>query len=514
MKKLSNYLIIVVVIGGILVSFWAYQKYFKEEIPELLSFSVEKGSIQEVVRVRGEVVSQKDFDLGFPFSGIVESIFVREGQQVSRGKPLIKLETTSFELKINELKSILAQKQSNLNKLITGDTKENINIYKTKVEKTKIEEGDAKANLIDKLQDAYTKSDDAIRNKVDQFFSNPRGSNPQLDFIVTSGQLEIEVESTRILVESILSKWQTSLVPLSQVSDLIKFTTKAKNNLDIVKSFLDKTSLAVNSATSNFNLSQATIDGWKSGVASARTNINNAITNLTSANEKLKTAKSDVVLAKDELALKEAGARVEDIGIAEAQIEEINNKIAITREKIKKSTLYAPAVVKTVKIWFEKREFFSPGRIAITLETSEHKIQADISELEIGKIREVDGNEVLIQLDAFPELELKGKIISIEPREIIKDGDKYYRINVFMEQHGSKIRSGMNADLTILVSSKDNVLKIPELVIYQKDDKKFVTILEEGSQKEIEIETGISNGESIEVINGLSENQTVVVSAN
>lgn len=58
MKKISYYLTLIVIAGSIFVSFWVYQKYFKEENPNLLLFRVEKGSIQEVIKVRGEVVRE------------------------------------------------------------------------------------------------------------------------------------------------------------------------------------------------------------------------------------------------------------------------------------------------------------------------------------------------------------------------------------------------------------------------------------------------------------------------
>jgi len=50
------------------------------------------------------------------------------------------------------------------------------------------------------------------------------------------------------------------------------------------------------------------------------------------------------------------------------------------------------------------------------------------------------------------------------------------------------------------------------LAIYDKGGKKFVKILKDNQQKEIEVETGISDGENVEVISGLVEGQIVIVS--
>ena len=202
MKKIFYYLLLLVFLGGAIVSFWIYQRYLKVEIPKLLTFTVVVGDIQEVVKVRGEVVAQKDFNLEFPFVGIVERIFVQEGQMVSQNDPLVKLETTDFELEIRKLNSVIIQSQANLDKLITGPTQEDIRVFETKVENAKASLEDAQKNLIDKLQDAYTRADDAVRGKADQLFSSPGSANPKLNSVFVENQNSIEWE--RSLTESAL----------------------------------------------------------------------------------------------------------------------------------------------------------------------------------------------------------------------------------------------------------------------------------------------------------------------
>ena len=122
MKKISYYIIFLVVIGGALVSLWVYQKYFKEEVPNFLLFEVEIGDIQEVIKARGEVVSQKEFDLEFPFSGTIEKVFIKEGQWVNFGNPLMKLETIDFELEQRKLGASLTERRASFKKLLSGVT--------------------------------------------------------------------------------------------------------------------------------------------------------------------------------------------------------------------------------------------------------------------------------------------------------------------------------------------------------------------------------------------------------
>lgn len=538
MKKISYYLIFIVVIGGILVSFWVYQKYFKEEEPGLLLFKVEKGSIQEVVKVRGEVISQKEFDLGFLFSGIVEKIFVKEGDKVNQGDFLMKLETIDFELEIKRLEASLAQNQANLEKLLAGLTPEEIKVAETVVLNTLVTLENAEQNLkdveVDTKEDLKQAYEDALNTLDDSylkiynsfnvvssiqhiyFTSNDqegikvRDNKDELQNILNQARDYINDAKSNFQYEKIdtaLSEVKKNLEDVNKSLEIIRNITEVISYRDIVSS-TDKTSLDnqrtnITTALTNIVNAQQTIS--TTGIANEA--------NINSAEAQVSTAEAQLQKAQDELTLKRAGFRQEDIEVARAKIQETESQLAAMKEKIKKSTLYAPGSAKVVKVWLEKQELFKPGQVAVSLSVSGYKIRADVSELEIGKIREIDGNDVLIQLDAFLGQEFKGRVVFIEPKEIIKEGDKYYRINVYLEQQVKSIRSGMSADLIINISYKDNVLKISELTVYEKDDRKFVIILEAGGQKEVEIETGISDGELIEVIKGLKEGQTIVVSA-
>ncbi len=512
MKKISYSLLFVVIVGIAVSAFWAYDRYFKKEEMGVISFVAEKGDVHEVVLVRGEVVPRKDFDLEFSFTETVERVFVNEGQSVVYGAPLVKLNTTDFELELQRLGAVLAQAQANLEKLIAGATEEDINVYRIKVKNAEISLQDAKKNLVNKLQDAYVKSDDAVRNNVDQLFSNPRSANPQINVIVPDSQLEADLETGRLALENLLNSWDVSLNGLSIQSDLTVFVNNANKNLEQVREFLGQFASMVNSLTSSSSVSQTTIDGYRSSTWTARTNINTAIINTATADEKLRTEQSALSLAEQELDLKVSGTREEDIAIAQAKVKEMESQKALVREKIRKSTLYAPGSVIVEKVWLEEGEIFRAGNTVISLSTPGFKIQADLSELEIGKIREVNGNDVTIEFDAFTRKFYTGKVVSIEPRKVVKDGDTYYKINIYLDAPESIIRSGMSADITVSVSLEEDVVRVPEVSIFEKGNKDFITVLVGGEEVLREVEVGISDGEYIEIVNGLSEGETVIIS--
>lgn len=362
MKKISYYLFFIILAGGILISFWVQQRYFKKaESPPLL-FKVERGDIQETIRVRGEVVSQKEFDLGFSFSGALDRVYVKEGERVEKDAPLMKLETTDLKLEIQRLEALRNKNQASYDKILAGPTEEEIKVLETKAANGKIALNDAELNLTNVknkaeadlanfyqdikniLNDAYLKADDAVNKQTDEMFSNDFSDSPQLTFN-TASQAEIDAENERLVAGVVLKTFKTEIDNLSDdYSALEGALTKAENHLTVVRDFLTLTNDAVNSA---IGLSFTSAGAYKTNINAARANINTAVSNTTkqkqfiadqkiannnnvfSAQAKVNEAQNALLLTQDELRLKKTPARAEDVETAKAQIEEIDSQIDI-----------------------------------------------------------------------------------------------------------------------------------------------------------------------------------------
>src|SRR3972149_679190 len=152
MKRISFYLFVIVFLGGLFVGFWAWQKYVKTSEPKVLQFAAELGDLRELVKVRGEVAAQKEYEMEFPFLGIVERVYVQEGQSVPLGAPLMSLETTLQTIELNRFRAAFTAKEQNVAKLLSGATREDIRILESKLSGAERALVEAKKNLMDKLQ--------------------------------------------------------------------------------------------------------------------------------------------------------------------------------------------------------------------------------------------------------------------------------------------------------------------------------------------------------------------------
>ncbi|OGD30624.1 hypothetical protein A2833_03395 [Candidatus Azambacteria bacterium RIFCSPHIGHO2_01_FULL_44_55] len=486
---------------------------------QLKKVQVERGNIEKTVNIDdGKVASEKKFELEFPFNGIVEKIFISEGQLVKSDDPLIQLETIDFELEIRRLKALSAQSTAKLAKLTYGATREELEISKTKVTNAETTVLDAKNVLIKVLEDNYISSDNAIRHYADQSFTNPQGISPETIFSLADSQLKTDLRVQRIDIETLLKNWQKSINDLSSenpadlnTDQLLTRIQEAKKNLLIITQFLDTLILALNNAINDSTTPQATTNSLKLATATSRANVNSTKINLEKSIKDFNNAESAHKLAQKELNFVEAGTRDEDIKAVRAEIDGINNQISTYKEKIRKSTIYSPADGLIVsKIELEKGELFKVGHTAISLEMSNYKIEAKIPQDEISGIRA--GIRVTIRFEAIENREFNGEIASIDTQELTENDDVFFKANIYLDNPEVDLRPGMTADVNILAILKEAVLKIPKKTIIYESGRNVVTILEAEEKKNIQIETGVSDDNYTEVISGLDEGDVVIES--
>ncbi|MGB3346427.1 MAG: efflux RND transporter periplasmic adaptor subunit, partial [Candidatus Humimicrobiia bacterium] len=149
------------------------------------------------------------------------------------------------------------------------------------------------------------------------------------------------------------------------------------------------------------------------------------------------------------------------------------------------------------------------NKITIT-DLSKIHIEADIDEIDIGKLKE--GQKALIVLDTYPDEELIGNIYYISQIGDESTGAVTYEIKFNIEDDkGLEIRTLMSATVDIEIEGKKNVLILPNNVITEKDNKKFVTIVIGEERKEVEIETGYTDDINTEIVSGLKEGDKVLI---
>ena len=513
MKKKT---IIIIALIVIVLAIAAYFIFRGKSAPIYEFIVAEKGKVTQEVSVTGAVKPAQDVNLAFEKGGKVSLVKVNVGDKVVAGQVLVALSNSDLVAQLDQAKASLKGQEATLDELKKGTRAEEINVYQTKVNNAAISLGETKKEAVDKINDAYTKSEDAVRNKIDQFFTNSRIANPSFIFSSVASQLRTDLEWKRFLIENILISWNSSLSSLTITSNLDSNINIAKDNLNQIRSFLDNVALAINSLTPSASLTQTTIDGYKADVSTARTNVNTAVANTTAAQDGLSTAQSALTLAQQDLALKQAGSAPEAIKAQEAQAEAAVANVKNYEAQLAKTILRAPINGVVTKQEAKVGEIMSASAVIVSIiSESQFEMEANVPEADIAKIK--TGDSARVTLDAYGnDVIFEAKVTKIDPAETIVEGVATYKITLQFNEKDGRLRSGMTANIDILTDKKENVIFVPQRAVVSGGGEKIVKILldeKTGETAEVKVKTGLRGSDgSVEILEGVKEGDKVVTS--
>ncbi|OHA09457.1 MAG: hypothetical protein A3B37_02020 [Candidatus Sungbacteria bacterium RIFCSPLOWO2_01_FULL_59_16] len=461
-------------------------------------FTARRGNLVQEVSVTGQVRSAERVDLAFERSGRVSRVAVAIGERVSGGQTLIALENADLAATLAEAEASVKVEQANLAELRRG----------TRPEEIAVEEADvrlARQALFAALFDAYTTADDAVRNRADQFFSSPQSANPQINFAVTDPRLESNIESMRFALEGRLTAWRAALDDLSAESDLDAAAAAAAEHLGAVRDFLELAVLALNDVRPTAALSQTTIDGYKSAISTARSNITGVVADLSAAESKL-------FVEERELVLKRAGATLEELAAQEARLEQARAKAANAEAELAKTILRAPFAGVVVKQEADVGEIFPANEPAVSLTAaSRFKIEAFIPEADFAKV--AVGHPARVTLDAYGEEVLfEASVAAVDPAETMIEGVATYKATLQFAREDGRLRPGMTANIDIITAERESVIFVPHRAVITRDGATFIRAIEGEAIRELPVRTGIGGSDGlIEISEGLREGDQVVV---
>lgn len=148
---------------------------------------------------------------------------------------------------------------------------------------------------------------------------------------------------------------------------------------------------------------------------------------------------------------------------------------------------------------------------AFTIDLSDTvKIVLSIDELDILSLSE--GMPADVTVDAIGDDQVfTGEISSISSLGETGSGDTKYDVEIELPMDDN-MRLGMTAHATITIGESDDTLVIPMDALQQKGDTTYVYTSEDADGQlsgEQEVETGLSDGEQVEILSGLSDGDTV-----
>ncbi len=251
-------------------------------------------------------------------------------------------------------------------------------------------------------------------------------------------------------------------------------------------------------------LNAANLDDY---LESVTTSLENAQTKVDNALDSIESAKSSLTDAQD------------SIDDAKETLEDAEDAYQDELDLMEDCYILSPVSGKVIKKNIDVGDTLSVTNFTVTMaviyDVSAMTFEMSIDELDISQI--YLGQEVQVTADAMDGQTFTGSVSYISYEATTSGGVSTYPVTVQIDEVGD-LYTSMNVDATIVLTDADNVLTVPvdaiqrNNYVYVKDDTVTEAV---GSVpagfRAVEVETGVNDGNYVEIVSGLEEGDVVYV---
>ncbi len=493
-KKTKNRIVVGIVVCILVIGGVAW--YLGTATPPAFgAVTVAKGNVIQSVDEPGSVLAENSAVMSFQEGGQLAHVNVTEGSQVAAGTVLADLDSAQLSAAVQQANGGLAAAQAQLSQLASGTRAEQITLDKSAVTSANQALGIAVGN-------AYSASDDAVRNQLDTMFSNAQSANPTFLVPNNAQGMVNSIQNQRVQIGVALTAWYGALNATSTESDPASLSATAMTNLQQIQSYINTIALIMNSANTSVSTPPATLAQYKGVLAAARGEIEASISAVSGT-------QSALTAAQNVLALAQAGATVQQIATQQAVVAQAQAMAANAQAALNHASLIAPFAGTVQNLTAQVGQVVSPGVPTMTLiNASGLKIETYVSEKDVANIK--PGDAAQVTLDAFGTgMTFPATVSIVDAAQTQVNGTAAYMVTLHFTNPNSQIKDGMTGNVHIIEEEHDNVIAVPSNLVINNNNTYFVLVQKGGVTQKMSVRVGLVGASTTEITSGLNVGDTI-----
>lgn len=460
----------IVLVGG---GYWAYKSFSPKAVTATtITGKVQRGDVRKVITATGTVSYPKLINLTFEQTEKLVTKNVAVGDKVTAGQVLMQIDPSNLQQTVNQQQANLALAQAKAQQA-QDDALPSALASLAQAQEGLNTKQTALTTAKNNAESAY------LANQVYLANQNVSQASNSLAQAMASGEN---------------SKIQSAQTTLTQAQQALSTAQTAQNGgaaatLKVAQSNYDV-------AQQTLNLAQAKVDKLQQGIISA--DILTAKTSVQQAQAQLQTAQTN--LGKATMVAPFDGI----ITAVSGQVGQVMDSTSTSSSKPGVTLAANPDVLQ--------------------IETTIG--QADINNIKVGQKTE-------ITLDTQANTKITGKVSAIAVQGTSTQNVTNFGVTVTVDQTGTILKAGMNANVNIILEEVTNVLTIPSEALKTSKGKSFVLVPSDAggtkasasagaspssssgltaNTQSVPVEIGLNDGSKVEIKSGLTEEQVIIVS--
>jgi len=192
-----------------------------------------------------------------------------------------------------------------------------------------------------------------------------------------------------------------------------------------------------------------------------------------------------------------------------AVIDQQRSAVAMARKGETDTIVLAP-ITGAVKEKHASRGAYLPvnGKIVTLVRVNPLRVRADIPEASVSTVR--IGQTTSFSVDSFPGRTFSARIVRIGPS--LNEQTRALSVEAEVSNPNNQLRPGMFARSQVVVNPNARVIMVPQKAVAYAAGVSKVFIIENAEAKERTVKTGTTDGDMIEILEGVSEGEAVATS--
>lgn len=479
--KIIRLVIILIILGAIGGGYWYLRQQHPEQLAQVQTrLGLSSDTQTSDMYSASGFIEAEEVNVAAEIKGRITRLAVKEGDLVQAGQTLMELDSALIQAQMRQAQAKVATAKAQLAKIEAGVRPEEI--AKAAAAVNQAEAGTEAAQLL--WQDALTLRD------------NPQELDIQIEAARTSLQLaELRIEQAIPLKEAAvaMNDLQAQQVKIIEEGKNFHFNLPPgfnekmlPPNVDLnedldgaapgddIRAHAEFPEGTKQQASVNWNLTSA--DEWEKWVnlnsaqtayTDAQATLNDLLTlrsdpqaaqiRVAQAEAAYQTAAAQVKVAQAQLDLLRAGARQEQIAVAEAAVKQAEAGLIALQVQLNQHTLVAPLTGWVVEQPAHEGEMSTPGVTLLTLaDLNQMTLTIYVPETRIGQV--AVGQRVEVLVDAFPGESFKGQISFINdeaeftPKNVQSKEERVntvFAVKIKLEDETQRLKPGMPADVIL-----------------------------------------------------------------
>lgn len=192
-----------------------------------------------------------------------------------------------------------------------------------------------------------------------------------------------------------------------------------------------------------------------------------------------------------------------------ANLIQAHANLQLADKQLKDSIIYAPITASVKERLVSTGQYVKKGEPLVKLiQINPLRLRTTVPEQYLQRLK--SGETINFTVDSLPDKEFTGKITRFSPA--VDKNSRSLMVEATIENPKLELKAGMFARVKLTFGEKRPVLLVPQKAVITAVGLNKVYVLADGKAQAREVTLGQKDGELIEIVTGVSANETVITS--